>query len=109
MSLAHRWHSAMMVGMRAELSPGNPAIWFEEHGTVFGLSMAAGLFFVGYVGLTWIYRRQFYRRKLADPFPTFFMAWRTRMLEGYGGLFFLGCLCLSPLCFIAGVVEWLDG
>ncbi len=58
---------ATIVPMQGQLSPGNPAIWFEQHGTAFGLGMAAGLFALGYAGLTWIYRRQFYRRKLADP------------------------------------------
>lgn len=86
-----------------ELAPDHPMYWLETHGVAFGLGSAAALFALGYAGLIWIDRRRFYRRKLADPFPTYFKAWRTRMVEGYLGLFFLGCMVLSPLCFIAGM------
>jgi len=95
--------------MKGELSPNNPVHWFEQHGTAFGLGMSAGLLLVGYFGTHWINRRQFYRRKLRDPFPTYFKAWRTQLLEGNLGWFFLLCMVASPLFFIAGVAEWLDG
>ncbi len=80
-----------------------------EHGTVFMGSLGAFLFLVGYLGLHWINRRKFYRRKMADPFPSYFRYRLIRSAEGWLGLLFMCSSWIGILCMIGGLIDWIDG
>lgn len=75
------------------------------------ISFIAGSLFclTGYVGWHWLERRLFYRCKLADPFPTYFKAWRTMVIEGNLRWVFLLAVMFGLLMIFAGVIDWIDG
>ena len=81
----------------------------EHHSIAFLFTLGFFAFIIGYAGLHWINRRRFYRRKLRDPFPTYFTYWRTRLIEGWLGLFFLGCSVAGLLTLFVGIIDTIDG
>ena len=80
-----------------------------NHGTATMCSVGSALFLFGILGLHWINRRRFYRRKLAEPFKSYFLYWLTRSIEGWLGILFLLSSCIGVLCFLGGVIDWIDG
>ena len=81
----------------------------EEYGTAFFCSIGTVLFLFGYLGMHWIQRRRFYRRKLADPFPTYLRYRLVMSAEGWLGLLFIFSGGIGFLCFLGGVIDWIDG
>lgn len=81
----------------------------EHHGSAFCFTLGTLAFATGYVGLHWLARRRFYRRKLADPFPTYFAYWRTHLMETWLALGFTGSLCFGLLCWFVGIIDAIDG
>ncbi len=81
----------------------------EEHGTLFFCSVGTVLFLFGCLGMHWIERRRFYRRKLANPFPTYLRYRLVRNAEGCLGMLFIASGCIGGLCFLGGVIDWIDG
>ena len=81
----------------------------EEHGTPFFCGVGTVLFLFGYFGMHWIQRRRFYRRKLADPFPSYLRYRLVKSAEGWLSFFFIASGCLGFLCFLGGIIDWIDG
>ncbi|MGK0189262.1 MAG: hypothetical protein ACI9R3_005079 [Verrucomicrobiales bacterium] len=81
----------------------------EEHGTVFFCSVGTVLFLFGYLGMHWIQRRRFYRRKLTNPFPSYFRYRLVKNAEGWLAVLFISSGCIGFLCFLGGVIDWIDG
>ena len=80
-----------------------------EYGTAFFCSVGVVFLLFSYAGMHWIERRKFYRRKLADPFRTYFKYRVTRTFEGWLGILFIAAGCLGFLCVLGGVIDWIDG
>lgn len=55
----------------------------------------------------WVFRRRFYRRKLADPFPSYLRYCFVSTVEFWGAVFFTGASLLGLLCIFAGVLDWI--
>ena len=81
----------------------------EHHSIALFFSLGACSMLVGYVGMHWIGRRRFYRRKRRDPLPTYFRCWLTNLTEGWLGLFFLCSVVAGALLLFAGVIDTIDG
>ncbi len=67
------------------------------------------LFVVGWFGYHWIQRRRFYRRKLADPFPSYTRYWLVTRSESVLVLGFVGAIFMGLLCLLTGAVDIIDG
>ena len=80
-----------------------------EHGTLTMSILGTVLFFFGYFGLHWINRRRFYRRKQANPFPSYSQYWLVRNAERFLGVLFIFSSAFGLLCYLVGIIDWIDG
>lgn len=83
--------------------------FFESHGVLIFSTSGCFLLLAGYLGLHWIGRRRFYRRKLRDPFASYFEAWFTGLVEGNIWLLSLLSAMLGCLFLFVAVIDWIDG
>ncbi len=81
----------------------------EHHGTMLFCGMGTALFLFGYLGVHWIARRRFYRRKLANPFPSYFRYRLVKSTEGWLFVLFIASSCLGLLFILGGLIDWIDG
>ena len=82
--------------------------FMQTHGSTFCLIGAAALFLVSYTLWHIIERRRFYRRKRADPFPTYRGAWWSDLVEGNLRILAFLAMGFAVLVFIAGIIDHFD-
>ena len=83
--------------------------FLEAHGVPFALCTGFAMVIAGYAAGHWLKRRRFYRRRLADPFPSYFGFWITRLAEGWLGLLAVFSKVAGFLLCVAGIIDFIDG